>query len=205
MRVTSCLIVVGFLLVYGSEWGRAGGFDGEMGKIRALHDAGAGGDKQAVRDCVARLERMLETEPNDQLARVYLGSALTLLSRDLPPGPAKLDTLVRGGTLMDEAVAAEPGNLRVRLVRAVNSFELPPIFGRRETAYQDFALLLRAARGKKSVLSPEELQAIFFFSGQALKAQRRGEEAVTAWHEGIALDRSSDLAREMRKAAGNEG
>lgn len=176
------------------------GFDGPMAEIVALHDKGAEGDKQAVRDCVAQLEKMVKAEPDNQLARVYLGSALTLLSRDLAPGPGKLDALKRGGQLMDQAVAAEPGNLRVRLVRAINNLKLPRIFGRRSMAYDDFALLLRAARGGKSGLSDPELQAIYFFGGEALKAQRQKTEAVLVWNEGIAVDESSELAGRMRTA-----
>lgn len=178
------------------------GFEGPMAEIVTLHDRGAEGDKQAVRDCVAKLEKMVKSEPDNQLARVYLGSALTLLSRDLLPGPGKLEALKRGGQLMDAAVAAEPANLRVRLVRAINNLKLPRIFGRRKMAYDDFALLVRAARGGQSGLSEPELQAIYFFGGEALKAQRQKKEAVLVWNEGIALDKSSELAGRMRDALG---
>lgn len=79
--------------------------------VAALYARGLAGNAQAVIDCIAALEKRLANAPNDQLARAYLGSAYTLRSRDLGLGKAKLDTLRKGLALMDEAVAAAPGNV----------------------------------------------------------------------------------------------
>src|SRR6476659_10636498 len=55
----------------------------EEQRIAALYARGLAGDKQAVNDCITALESRLAQAPNDQLARVYLGSSWTLRSRDL--------------------------------------------------------------------------------------------------------------------------
>ena len=62
-------------------------------QIAQLYVRGLAGDKQAVIDCITALESRLAVAPNDQLARVYLGSAWTLRSRDLPISPGKLSAL----------------------------------------------------------------------------------------------------------------
>ena len=65
-------------------------------EIAALYARGLAGDAPAVVDCIAALEQVLTERPDDQLARVYLGSAETLRSRDLPLGLAKWSALQRG-------------------------------------------------------------------------------------------------------------
>jgi hypothetical protein len=67
----------------------------EQIEIMKLYQRGLVGDKQAVTDCITMLEALLKNEPTNQLARVYLGSAYTLRSRDLNLGPEKLLALKR--------------------------------------------------------------------------------------------------------------
>ena len=97
-------------------------------EIAKLYARGLAGDAQAVISCVAALEQVLAARPNDQLARVYLGSAETLRSRDLPLGRAKWKTLQRGIALMDDAAAAAPGDARVQLIRAVTNVAFPAVW-----------------------------------------------------------------------------
>ena len=68
----------------------------EREEIRALYKRGLAGDKYAVEQCIVKLEKAVATEPDNQIARVYLGSAYTLRSRDLWFGPRKLEALKRG-------------------------------------------------------------------------------------------------------------
>jgi len=201
MRCDSPAVVIGavFLLSIGSTTKAAEeGFGGRMVEVRELHDAGAEGDKEAVIECVALLEGILKKEPDNQLARVYLGSAMTLRSRDMAPGPGKLEALVKGGELMDAAVNADSTNARVRLVRGINNLKLPAIFGRRDRAYTDFAFLLRQVQSDKHNLNVPELQAIYYFGGEALRMQKHKKAAIEAWKTGIALDAESDLAKQMQ-------
>ena len=97
--------------------------------INALYARALAGDTAAVNECIAALEKRLAENPNDQLARVYLGSSYTLRSRDLPIGPAKLSALRKGIALMDEAAAAAPENASVQLNRAVTNQALPAFLG----------------------------------------------------------------------------
>ena len=65
----------------------------EQERIADLYARGLAGNEKAVIDCIAALEARLTTQPDDQLARVYLGSAWTLRSRDLSISPGKLSAL----------------------------------------------------------------------------------------------------------------
>lgn len=161
---------------------------------RALHDRGVQGDAKAVVECIETLEAVLAKEPDNQLALVYLGSAYTLRSRDLWIGPKKLETLKRGGQLMDQAVAAQPDNPRVRLIRAVNSLKLPRLFNRRKLALEDFEKLLRQT---ESLAAPEK-QALYYFAGLALKGEGQSKRAADLWRQGLQLNPTSEVAAKIK-------
>ncbi len=132
----------------------------EQKEIRELYQRGLAGDKAAVNQCIEKLEHVVQSEPKNQIARVYLGSAYTLRSRDLGFGPQKLQALRHGCALMDEAVAAAPDNPAVRLARALTDTALPAIFGRGGSSRKDFAWLAQMARQHPERFSPDDLQTI---------------------------------------------
>lgn len=170
------------------------------GEIRSndwhsLHEQGVRGNKEAVVQCIEQLEQVLEEQPQNQLARAYLGSAYTLRSRDLWIGPQKLESLRHGGALMDQAVAQAPLNPEVRLVRAINSLSLPRIFNRRKIAVEDFKLLV--AQAAQPGLDPSQRQAIYYYAGLA---QETESQSVELWNKGLEIDPLSSLAQKIRSA-----
>lgn len=168
---------------------------------RSLHDRGVEGDAKAVVECIETLQAVLAREPENQLARVYLGSAYTLRSRDLWIGPKKLETLKQGGAFMDQAVAAAPDDPRVRLVRAVNSLKLPRLFGRRKLAIEDFEKLLLNIE----TLAPEEQQAVYFFAGTAFEDEGQRKRAIELWEKGLRLSASTETAAKLRALLQRDG
>ena len=132
----------------------------EQSEIQQLYRRGLHGDKDAVDRCIEKLEAVLAREERNQLARVYLGSAYTLRSRDLGFGPKKLSTLRHGLALMDEAVAAAPNEPKVRLARALTTSALPGFFGRKSESRKDFELLKDLAQRDPEKFDAGDLQAI---------------------------------------------
>ncbi|MGH8093016.1 MAG: hypothetical protein ACREIF_06040 [Chthoniobacterales bacterium] len=142
--------------------------------VAALYARGLAGDSQAVTDCIAVLEKRLLDLPNDQLARVYLGSAYTLRSRDLGFGKAKLDALHKGIALMDEAVAATPGDARVALTRAITNEALPIFLRRRRIAREQLDELVGMVEKDPAKLKPADQQLLYLNAGEA--ARHAGEK-----------------------------
>lgn len=176
----------------------AAGFFGAIREARELHDRGVDGDKQAVVACIARLEDLLEENPGNQLARVYLGSAYTLRSRDLFPGPEKLGKLIEGGRLMDEAVASDPDNLRVRFVRALNYYHLPAIFGKRGLARDELIAIAGRLPTCKDRLDARERQGMLYYGALALDAGNREAEARDLLRRAAEAAPDSELAPVIR-------
>ena len=169
-------------------------------EIARFYKQALAGDKTAVELCIARLESALQQEPGNQLARVYLGSAYTLRSRDLSFGPKKLEALKHGLTLMDAAVAAAPDDPHVRLVRAHTTDSLPFFVGRKRSTLDDFELLLAAARKHPDEFKAPDLQNIYLDAGNVRQARGEKARAVELWQEGLRQTDNTAVAEKLRAA-----
>jgi hypothetical protein len=143
----------------------------------AWHEAClASEDAPTIDRYIARYRARLDADPDDHLARVYLGSAHSLRSAESGWGPAKLKHLKRGGQLMDEAVAAAPDDPRVRFVRGVNGYKVPKRFKRRELAVKDFLVVMPLAEKGGHGLSARERQAMLYYAWKTFGEE--GHEAA---------------------------
>ena len=154
-------------------------------EIDELYRRGLMGDKAAVEQCIAKLEEGLKSQPKNELARVYLGSAYTLRSRDLGFGPKKLQVLRQGLRVMDEAVANAPDDPKVRLGRALTTQALPGLFGRAAESRSDFLRLAEMAKAKPETFESSDLLIVHYNAGLAAKANGNAGRAEELWREGL--------------------
>ncbi len=113
---------------------------------------------------IEKFEGRLQKNPNDHLARAYLGSACALRAKASFWGLTKLKYLNRGKKLMDGAVNADPKNPRVRMVRAIGYYKVPKRFDTRPIAVKDFEILIPVASQNNSALALNERQAILYYA-----------------------------------------
>lgn len=168
--------------------------------ISALYARGLAGDREAVTACIAALEKLLAAQPNEQVTRVYLGSAYTLRSRDLPLGPAKLRALRKGIALMDEAAAAVPENCNVQLTRAVTNEALPVFLDRRKIAREQLEQLVAEIEKNPAKLAPADQQLLYLNAGEAAKKAGNTARARELWQRGAALKSDPKLTDEIEAA-----
>ncbi len=151
-------------------------------------------------DCIATFEQVLTTSPDNQLARVYLGSAYTLRSRDLGFGQAKLDALRKGIALMDAAAAAAPENASVQLTRAVTNQALPVFLGRSALARQQLNELVAQVEKNPERLKPADRQFLYLKAGEAAEHARDTERALHLWQRGLTINADAKLTAEIKSA-----
>ena len=158
------------------------------------------GDTEETKALASDLKKWTAVHPDDRLLQAYLGSVYTLCSRDAWPGPAKLNYLRDGDRLLNQAVEADPENPAVRFVRAIDFYELPAIFGKRQVARDDFKILLRQVNGeskKTYAFETETAQAIYYWAGLSLAEQGLGDQANEAWTKGLKLDDRTPIAAKI--------
>lgn len=172
-----------------------------IAEIVRLHDAAIEGDKAGVLVAEQAARAFLAAHPGDHLAEAYLGSLLTIKASKAFPGPSKLGYLKDGLKTLDAAVEAAPGDAAVRFVRAMNNYSLPAFIRRRDNAREDFKALLKqiGEPAQRARLSDRIVQAICYYAGIALRAEKEREEALDAWRRGIALGSDTEMGRKIAK------
>jgi hypothetical protein len=211
-RPLMMLCILMFLVVNGGTSLRAGcvssGAEVENETLRAaiaFYQEGWAGSDEALREAMARLERMDREAPDDPLVLAYLGSSRIALVR-LVPDRQKRALLVRGARELDGAVAAAPQDVQIRLLRATTFSVLPRLAGRMETVEQDLGWLL--ARLEAEDLDAACRYAILYLAGSFHLRERqpasigfleRAEKVAPAAEE---KDRATRLLRLARSQLG---
>ncbi len=164
----------------------------------ALHQEGVGGDEEAVVRAQEIFEALRADYPEDARVLAFLGNIYTLRARDAV-FYRKMDWLEKGLATIDRAVALEPEDPHVRSVRAVNSYRLPRIFGRRDVAGEDFAVLLEWAEEDPERFSPDLLRFVYFHAG---RYEARSDEARARhlYELALSVPAESVSESEIRKA-----
>lgn len=178
----------------------AGTLEQQHRETAELYQRGLAGDKTAVVACIDKLEVELKANPTNYLARVYLGSAYTLRSRDLGFGPTKLQTLNRGIVLMDEAVASAPDDTKIRLARALTTQSLPFFTGKAASSRKDFELLAAAAERAPQNFDDGDLQIIFYNAAFNAKANGNRDRAAAFFKLASAYNADAALAKKIARA-----
>jgi hypothetical protein len=169
-------------------------------QVQARHDKAVAGDDKEAKALTTDLEKWTAEQPTNYLLQAYLGSVYTLDSRDSWWGPTKLDYLKKGGKWLDGAVSSAPENPAVRFIRAIDYFELPSIFGKHQTARDDFQVLLKQIDGETHspyLLNIETQQAIYYYAGLSFKQLSQMPQAKDAWVRGYKLAPNSDLGKKI--------
>ena len=170
-------------------------------QIVARYQKAWDGDKKEAKSLTADLERWTKDEPTNYLLLAYLGSAYALDSRDAWIGPGKLSYLKKGDAALDTAVKSDPTNPAIRLLRAMNYYELPAMFGKHGAAHDDFAYLIEQLRGALPLpyaLTNDTKQAIYYYAGLSDVQFSDKAGAKDAWQTGLALAPQSALGLKIQ-------
>jgi hypothetical protein len=162
-------------------------------------DLGAKDDPPAVELAEGYFRQVLALMPSNALARVMLGSTLTMRGRDSFWPNVKMRFVREGLREMDAAVKLAPLDPRVRFERAVNNMHMPKFMDREEVVRQDFQWLWDCARDRDKTMKTELRQNIALFYGVYLKKRGQKEEARKVWDDGLQIAPGSTIALEIER------
>jgi hypothetical protein len=172
-----------------------------IAKIVVRYQKAWDGDKKETKALTGDLERWCKDEPDNYLLLAYLGSVYALDSRDAWIGPGKLDYLKKADKALDDAVNGDSSNPAIRLLRAMNYYELPAMFGKHRAAHDDFEYLLAQLKGTLPMpftLSNDSRQAIYYYAGLSELQFSQPADAKDAWQTGWSIDPKSKLGMKMQ-------
>ena len=176
-------------------------------KAVELHYRGVEGDREAVASAYAVLEALYSAYPGDYLVKAYLGSVLSLQGRDALDPVERFDKTLKGLKLLDQAVASEPENNEIRILRGNICRRLPETyFHRTATAVEDFEYLIGRYERAQGIFSPgfyrtllQDLAVAYEVLDRPdqVKAVRRKLKKKPTYRKS---DRRSEAARELAEA-----
>ncbi|MGH7597291.1 MAG: tetratricopeptide repeat protein [bacterium] len=149
------------------------------------HNRGGEGDEKAVDKAVDFLDRLLQLNNRHTVAMAFYGSAVTMQGRDAFLPWNKMKYVNEGIGKLDKAVMLDSTNLRVRMVRGMNSVKLPDFLNRRPFALRDFAFIV--AHADSANLEKSDRVQTYYFYGSTLKQEGRLDEAKTMWGQAANL------------------
>ncbi|MGF1531617.1 MAG: hypothetical protein ACFCU4_09700 [Puniceicoccaceae bacterium] len=146
-------------------------FDEAFTVAYELHQKGVSGDEQAVVLAMDKFRDLYAAYPERVEALAFLGSSCTLRARDVV-FYRKMDYLREGFEAMDLAVERAGPSLWPRLIRGINGYQLPKVFGRRETAREDFGYLTDRLARQADSEPPKLVELIWFHAGKFAYQER---------------------------------
>lgn len=164
---------------------------------------GNNNNSDAVKKAEKYLSKLVEIDPKNAAALVYLGSALTICARDASSQDAQLEYVTKGFARMDKAVYFEPGNFEVRLIRGINSTYIPEMLGRLSVALKDFKHIEKLLNEKELKLEKETLQQYYFHYGLVLAKSGEKEAAKKIFIKTSRINPDSPLAKNAERELDN--
>jgi hypothetical protein len=156
------------------------------------------GDEASADAALALFKNFYSEAPNDAEVRAFYGSACTIHAKFVfllfKPTWAN-----RGFDHLDAAVLADPDNVNVRLIRALNSASVPSFLGRDKVAREDFAWLLKRRETHPQEFSATVLRALYFYAGR-YALQREEAQCVMLLSQAAAVPGDAPLCPKIQAA-----
>ncbi|AJY77467.1 hypothetical protein VN24_03475 [Paenibacillus beijingensis] len=166
-----------------------------MAEAIKLHNDGVAGNQNAVQQANRVLAQLRKDYPGHPIADAFHGSVMALIARD-ESNPIERLQLARGGLkLLDGAVAADPQDRTIRMLRGNVAYQLPEtFFHRTETAIEDYLVLINGELRNPGSLEKETYAKLVYELGDAFHRINRQQEAKLCWRR-LVQEKDSKYSR----------
>ncbi|CCO07385.1 tetratricopeptide repeat protein [Desulforamulus hydrothermalis] len=148
-----------------------------------LYDLALGGDPGALPSALALWEAIYREHPQNNLARAYYGACLILEASTGDSQDEFLRRSVHGLQLVNSALQEEPGNLRLRYLRAYLYYYKVPedVALSIEQAIEDFVFLQQTYEQDNQAFDTELYHQVMFDLGFAYQQAGKLDQAKKIW------------------------
>ncbi len=162
------------------------------------HDLGVAGDHKAVERGEELFQKALSLDPNNAYAMGYYGSILSLKARDASMPWTKVKYAKQGFEQLDKSIQLNPDDLDVRLIRAMNSYQVPKFLKRLPLSLEDFDFIIK--HSKFESWTPDHRAFVYLHFGKALEKDEQPEKAKEFFELAMKEAPGSKAAQEAKKA-----
>lgn len=147
-----------------------------------LHGLALAGDMNAAQGALDVFAKAVEVEPDDPLLKAYHADCMSIAGRQAADPGEMFRSAIQGMKALDSAVNSSPDDVKIRFLRAYQSFRLPEaFFHRTATAVADFEYLAGRYEKDSSIFSRETYHQILYDLGVAQRRLGLEEESSRAW------------------------
>lgn len=156
---------------------------------KKLVDQGIAGDVQAMKKALKALENLRYNIEANNLVEAYYGSTTAMVGREAAESKEGMEKVLEGLRILDESVASEPDNTKIRTLRGIVCFQLPEtVFQRTKIAIEDFNYLVDRYEMDASVFSEEPNWQILYDLGMAHENMGEMQAAESIWQKSLSLN-----------------
>ena len=162
------------------------------------HDLGVAGDSRAVEQGEKMLKKVLSLDSTNAYATGYYGSILSLKARDASMPWTKVKYAKQGFEQLDKSIEMNPEDLDVRLIRAMNSSQVPKFMKRLTLSIEDFNFIIK--HKTFGSWTPDHRAFVYLHFGKALEKDNQPEKAKEFFELAIKEAPGSKSAQDAKKA-----
>ncbi len=164
----------------------------------AYHNLASLKVKNSASKAESYLRKAAALLPADEEIKAYLGSAMTMVGRDTWNLLVKMTLVHKGITLIDNALAAWPDSVVIRMVRANNNLQLPDSFQRKEMVKLDLQYLEMLIAMSSSNIDADTQAEIFYHLGILYRQENNEIMAKNYFEKAINAAPNSQWSRTMK-------
>ena len=143
---------------------------------------------------VARLEAMVEANPDDSELQTSLGLAYLQKLFGLGPSPEAGVVALQADRSFDRAIALDPRNTQARFTKAISLSNWPEFLGKTDEAIKHFEIV----RAQFEEMSVQGATAqVYLFLGNMYKRIGEDEKAAATWRAGLAYNPKDEALAEQ--------
>lgn len=163
--------------------------------------AAVAGDRDALPRALKALDDLGGADSGDPQVVAYLGASRLLEAAHAIWPWEKADLGKKGLALEDRAVAEAPGDLEVRFLRGVTSYQLPRFMGRWDQGVSDLTEVAQVAERAADAgrLDPRAAAADLDYYGKIREARYDSRGAIAAWLAAVRISPDSPGGKDASK------
>lgn len=170
----------------------------ELGIIYHMKATESESEPQIIKKAHALLKQAYAQNKKDPLTKAYLGSITTMMAITVEAGMEKMKFVKRGTRHLDKAIKDHPDIVDLRMLRGMNSLNLPKFLERARYAVADFQHILKIIPNASNDFKAQ----LRFNLGKAYELTEAPEKAKIQWQQVIKLAPNSSYAKQAKEKLG---
>ena len=163
--------------------------------LKALH-----GETKDVKKAIEHFTRLEEKYPNDPLIKAYSIDCNSILGRNSINSFELFSAAIKAMKALDALVNEHPNHIKIKNIRAYQSFRLPETFFRKTaSAIKDFEELIRLYEKDEKIFTSEEYMEMLFHLGEGYERLGMNDEANSVWNKLLQKNPSIEMKEKVKE------